>query len=106
MEKRDLEIEMYKERIQNLEKTVEEYQSLFGPLDNLNQSASSASKDEKIDHLKEQASEAARKGIEVSKDIFSISKKMFGKAKENIQEEWQKQQQQKNNHQFDENEKK
>ena len=32
----------------------------------------------------------AKKGIDVSKDIFKVTKNVFGKAKESFKEEWDK----------------
>lgn len=39
----------------------------------------------------EQAKLVARKGVETSKDVFQVTRSIFGKAKDSFKEEWAKQ---------------
>lgn len=86
----DLEVEMYKQRVLQLEKELGAYKEKFGPLDNPHQNSNQ--KEKTIEQLKD----VAQKGTEISKDIFNVSKSIFGKAVSEIQSEWQKQKEEKN----------
>lgn len=87
----DLELEMYKQRVFQLEKELGAYKEKFGPLDNPYQNT--IQKEKTIEQLKD----VAQKGTEISKDIFNVSKSIFGKAVSEIQTEWKKQKEEKNN---------
>lgn len=80
------EVEIMNEKLEQenkeLRKELEHYKNLYA-----------AEREKKIDMEEklELAKETARKGLDASKDIFKVTKSVFGKAKDSLKEEWDKQ---------------
>lgn len=75
------QVEQLLAKVSALEKEVQLYKDLY---------EKETQKKADLDAKVAQAKEAAKKGIDVSKDIFTVTKNVFGKAKDSFKEEWGK----------------
>jgi hypothetical protein len=75
-------IEELEDMNKELKSNVEKYKRLY---------YQEKEKKNEIEEKLELAKGAAKKGLHISKDVFQVTKNVFGKAKSSFKEEWEKQ---------------